>query len=49
MIFVFTALILFFTILFWSIDRLNKMAQQKMPDRAARQVIELSFTLSLGG
>lgn len=29
MIFVFTAVILFFTILFWNIDRLNKMAQQK--------------------
>ena len=27
MIFVFTALFLFFTILFWNIDRFNKLAQ----------------------
>lgn len=28
MIFVFTAVIMFFTVLFWSIDRLNRMAQE---------------------
>ena len=29
MIFVFTALILFFSILFWNIERFNRLAQQK--------------------
>jgi hypothetical protein len=29
MTFVFTALILFFTILFWTIDRLNTLAQRE--------------------
>lgn len=32
MIFVFTALVLFFTFLFWSIEKLNRMAQREQFD-----------------